>query len=254
MLYWRGVLLNTSVWAGNSMAVSAYILPFPEGAMGFVDGDAARLPVRGGRLTVEVYGPSPPTETENGSLRARLLEAVASLVRTEGAHAAAFAPRLWWLLGGISSAILLAVLALASGLPTLWLVLVASGLALPGGLGATIRGWRARRLLRRAERLREVDLVPGSTQGTVDRVAAIWQVAGRLRGSAAEILEHLESHCWEAQWPGPAQLYGHHRQWLEQGAALTPGLPGLRQRWRARLLGGAPDVPIIAVPVPARQP
>ncbi len=232
------------------MAIDAYILPFPDGVMGFVDADPARLPVRRGRVTLALYGPAEATAADQAALRSRFIEALGSIVRSEGAYAAVFWPRLWWTVGGLLSLVLLSLVALPSGLSVVWLTFLAALLALPGGIGPLVRGWRARRLLRRLRRLHDVEVVPGRSRATADRMAALWTVAGRLRGSALDVLDQLESHSLEARWSGPARLYGHYRLWLEQGAALAPGLPGLWHRWRARFLGGAPPAPVIAVSLP----
>ena len=116
------------------MAIDAYILPFPDGVMGFVDADPARLPVRGGRVTLALYGPAEATAADQAALRSRFIEAVGSSIRSEGGYAAVFWPRLWWTVGGLLSLLFLVLVALPSGLSVIWLTLLAAVLALAAAL------------------------------------------------------------------------------------------------------------------------
>ena len=123
MLYWPGTVVSpcgaaSAVKGPHRMAIDAYILPFPDGVMGFVDADPARLRVRGGRVTLALYGPAEATAADQAALRARLIEALGSIIRSEGGYAAVFWPRLWWTVGGLLSLVFLILVALPSGLPS----------------------------------------------------------------------------------------------------------------------------------------
>ena len=220
------------------MAIDAYILPFPDGVMGFVNADPARLPVRGGRITLTLYGPAEATTADQAALRSRFIESLGSIIRSEGGYAAAFWPRLWWTVGGLLSLVFLILVALPSGLSFIWLTFLVALLALPGGVGPLVRGWRARRLLRRLRRLHDVEVVPGRSRATADRMAALWTVAGRLRGSALDVLD---------QWKVTALRPGGPAR---RDCTVTTVYAGARRGPRARL---ARPMASLACPLSGRR-
>ena len=147
VLYWPGTVVSPcgATWAvkgPHRMAIDAYILPFPDGVMGFVDADPARLRLRGGRVTLALYGPAEATAADQAALRARFIEALGSSIRSEGGYAALFWPHLWWTVGGLLSLVFLILVALPSGLSLVWPHLPGRNAGATGWRG-TARAWLA---------------------------------------------------------------------------------------------------------------
>ena len=243
------------------MAVNAYVLPHPGGAVGVVFWDVRPAPRRagaGGAPDAQpgaaggdefaVYAPRVTVPGAPGVSPGEVAELQAHYVASLGGalseadRAAAVAPplALWWL-AGVAAAALLAARALEYGPAYTWLALVAAVSALPvGALGARRLGARRARLARRlARRASALQPVAGAEPRLQERLDALWQAGRRLRGAEGDQLRQLEAWCREHAWRQAERFYADQRRRRAAGGAPA-GAPLARLRAGLRLDGNSP--------------
>jgi hypothetical protein len=239
------------------MAVDAYVLPVPGGAVGAVFWGSVRGAAAGraARRTsapheeFAVYAPYPLSPGELAELQASFVGAIGNAVGDDAAESGGAALVWWWVLG-VAALVLLGFHALGAGPGYAWLAAAACATALPhasAGLKSPFRSGRAARAKRLARRVPELVAVPGANPRLLERLDGAWRVGRRTAGAPATQLHELEGFCREQLWPEAALFYAS----LRGGDAVRPG--GRRGALLRRIRGRRATVPAYAA-IPVRAP